>query len=285
MSDDEISRVWRLSKALAASGMFKDVSQAAQAFGRILLGRDLGLSPTQALMSIDVVRGNVQLRGTLLLAFVRKHPDYDYRVTEHTDEAATVVIYRHGEEEGVARFTIEDAKRAGLVKDASAWQHHPGNMCLWRAASNAVKFFAPDLLGGIPVYTEADSFEEPKAIGDGEGSGEAPSWPEDMDPALVILVEGTIARAKKLGHAGLADEATVRMRLAGQPESVVTAWLAEADEELTALEPVDADVVEDLGEGMVSGESPEPSPGAHETPSSEKVVQGSLVDVEPESAP
>lgn len=196
-------------------------------------------------MGIDVVRGNVQLRGTLLLSFVRKHPDYDYRVTEHTDEAATVVIYRHGEVEGESRFTIEDAKRAGLVKDGSPWKAHPGNMCIWRAASNAVKFFAPDLLGGIPVYTEADSFEEARTIGAGEGSGEDPGWGE-TDPALVMVVEGVMARADALGHAGLGSGArgSIQMRLVGASDAAVAAWLEDAETVLDGLEPPEAEVVE-----------------------------------------
>lgn len=262
MGEAEFDNVFRMAKALAASGMFKDVQQAEQAFGRILLGADLGLSPTQALMGIDVVRGNVQLRGTLLLSFVRKHPDYDYAITEHTDEAATVVIYRHGEVEGESRFTIKDAARAGLVKDGSPWKAHPGNMCIWRAASNAVKFFAPDLLGGIPVYTEADSFEEPKTIGAGEGSGEDPGWPLDMDPSLVFLIEGVMARADKLGHAGLGTGARgpIQMKLGHQQESVVTAWLEDAESVLDAIE----DQQEPPEAEVVAGPEPEPQDGGEQ---------------------
>jgi hypothetical protein len=40
--DIQFKHDWRLAQALAASGVFKDVTQAEHAFGRILLGRDLG---------------------------------------------------------------------------------------------------------------------------------------------------------------------------------------------------------------------------------------------------
>jgi hypothetical protein len=71
LSDDEIGQMWRVAKSLAASGMFKDVVQAEQAFGRMIVGRDLGLTTAQSLMGLDVVRGNLQMRGTLLGRFVR----------------------------------------------------------------------------------------------------------------------------------------------------------------------------------------------------------------------
>jgi hypothetical protein len=46
---------------------------------KILLGADLGLTPTQALMNIDVVEGNARVRSNQLAAWVRQHKDYDYR--------------------------------------------------------------------------------------------------------------------------------------------------------------------------------------------------------------
>jgi hypothetical protein len=102
LSDDEIGQMWRVAKSLAASGMFKDVVQAEQAFGRMIVGRDLGLTTAQSLMGLDVVRGNLQMRGTLLGRFVRQSAEYDYAVTARSktpgDEWATVAIYRRGED-------------------------------------------------------------------------------------------------------------------------------------------------------------------------------------------
>jgi hypothetical protein len=78
MGEAQFDNVSRMAKALAASGQFKDITQWEQAFGRMLLGADMGLTPTQALMSIDVVRGNVQVRGKRLLAWVKQSEHYDF---------------------------------------------------------------------------------------------------------------------------------------------------------------------------------------------------------------
>lgn len=244
LSDEEITRVWRIAKALAASGLFKDVTQAEQAFGRILLGRDLGLSPTQALMGIDVVRGNVQIRSVLLASWVRKHPEYDYAVAEHDDKHCVIDFYYRGETCGQSTFTIEDAQKAGLVKEGSPWKAHPRNMVWARAMSNGVKWFCPDLTGGMAIYTEADSFEDRhESIGTGEGDGSGPGW-GDMDPALVERVEQVIARAGEAGLPAFASAEVIQVRLGGQPAEVVEEWLSLAEGQLAAVEVPDAEVVE-----------------------------------------
>jgi hypothetical protein len=228
-----------MSVALAKSGMFKDVTQAEQAFGRILLGADLGLTPTQALMSVDVVRGNVQVRSVRLAAWVRQHPDYDYKVVEHDDQHCVIDFYYKGEIEGTSAFSVEDAKAAKALYKDGPWKTHPRNMVFARAMSNGVKWYCPDLTGGIPVYTEADTFG-PQDITDTE----AESAPVTLLPA----VEEVVTRAETLGHAALSNRDAAAMATNGQPEEAVQAWVARATETLDPApqeEVPDAEVVEE----------------------------------------
>ncbi len=253
LSDDEMRRTWRVSSALAASGMFKDAKQAEQAFAKILIGRDLGISATQSLMTIDIVFGAIQLRGVLLAKFVRQSRDYEYKVLERTNQKCVLLmlgfpsneagdeLVRHRGQwwEVLSReeFTIGDAQTAGLVKKDSNWQKYPKNMCFWRALSNGVKFEAPDLLGGVPVYTEADEIPAVRALGDGEGDGQ---------PAGINLgpdVEAIIGRAADLGHAALADRGTIEMLLGDQPPAKVAEWVKAARRELDAI-PAEAEVID-----------------------------------------
>jgi len=238
LADDEFDRVWRMSKALAASGMFKDVTQAEQAFGRILLGRDLGLTPTQALMSVDVVEGNVQVRAVRLAAWVRQHEDYDYVILEHDEARCTIQFHYRGEVAGVSSFSMEDAKNARLIKDhpKSPWRAHPRNMLFARAMSNGVKWFCPDVTGGIPVYTEADVFESTAVeLTAGEGDGTPPPW-EGVSDEHVARVEALVQRAAEIGFPGLADMATIRMKLNHQPAEAVEEWIAAGEDQLAAVE-------------------------------------------------
>lgn len=248
LADEEFDRVWRMAKALAASGMFKDVTQAEQAFGRILLGRDLGLTPTQALMSVDVVRGNVQVRSVRLAAWVKQHPNYDYAVVEHDEDHCVIDFYEKGEKAGESAYSIADAKNAGIWNANGPWKAHPRNMVFARAMSNGVKWFCPDVTGGIPVYSEADSFESTAVeLTAGEGDGSEPGW-HGIAPEHVERIEVLLEKAKLLNFPGFADRATVQMRLNGQPELAVREWIDAGEEQIAAVQPpvgevTDAEVV------------------------------------------
>lgn len=240
MSNDEIDRLYRIAKALAMSRMFKDVTQAEQAFAKILLGRDLGISPTRAMMSIDLVRGNIQMRAVLMASFVREHVDYDYRILEHTEEKCSIEFSRYFDKKwevmGVSTFTIEDAKQANLIKKDGAWETAPRNMVFARAMSNGVRWWCPDALGGIPVYTEGDYIPEVEVI------GTADDVTVPTDTILPPAAERILVRARELGHDGLADRVTAEMTLKDQPEEFVADWCKRATEELDEM----------LGEGHAS---------------------------------
>jgi hypothetical protein len=262
MSDDEIRRTWRLAAALASSRMFKDAVQAEQAFAKILIGRDLGISPTQALMAVDLVEGAIMLRGILLARFLREHPTYDYRLKDHTAEACTCIIERKRDGEwsdvGEWTFTIADAEVAGLIKSdkpKAAWNAHRKNMLMWRAIANATRAHAPDVFGGVPVYVEGEIEREPE-ITAGDGDGRAQGL--DLGPD----VEAVLQRAAELGHAGLAERATVEMTLGGQPPGKVVEWVAIAKRELDELE---ASTVAGEAEEVVDGE-PEAPEGENPAP-------------------
>jgi len=255
MSDDEIRRTYRISEALAASGMFPDARRAEEAFAKILLGRDLGLNPTQAMTGIYIVEGKPQVAAVMLAAFVKRGGIYDYRVLEHTPETCSIefrLLLDGGEHEvlGVSTFTIAEAQAAGLVKDRSGWAKYPRNMLYARAMSNGVKWFTPDATHGIPVYHEGEIVSTAELLTEGEGDGEAKGI--DLGPK----VETVIARAQALGHVGIADRATVEMILGGRGPDVVAKWCRDASVTLDQFEasgadgdaPTDAEVVEPVVE-------------------------------------
>jgi hypothetical protein len=297
MTDDEIRRSWRLAVSLAASGMFKDARQGEQAFAKILVGRDLGLTATQALMGLHFVEGKIEIAAVMMGTFVRSRDGYDYRLAwiketppaRQGERAVREAVYADedtaadlrpvvgcaleftvdGQMRGVSTFTVEDAERAGLTKDRgsakSNYVKYPRNMLFARAMSNGCKWLISEVLAGLPVYVEGE-VEAQKALGDGDGDGQ----PVGLD--LGPDVEKVIARAVELGHAALADRATVEMTLGEQPPSKVVAWVRAANKELDAL-PQDAEVVDgepaDAAQGVVSpsvAQTPDPRQGAADGP-------------------
>lgn len=269
MDDGEINRLYRVSRALAASGMFKDATSADQAFAKILLGRDLGLSPTQALTGIHIVEGKPEIAAVTLAGFVQQHEDYDYEVIEHDADHCKIRFSRRNREgdwgvAGVSEFTMDDARKAQLVKEhaKAPWNAHPRNMLFARAMSNGVKWFCAEVTRGVPVYHEGELERVPN-LAEGEGDG-----PIGLE--LPEAVEGVIERAAKLGHRGLADRGAAEMACGGQSDAAVRDWVERAGQELDVIsdrrraeaeataegeaEPQDAEVVD--GQPVAEGDDP-----------------------------
>lgn len=198
LSNEEIETTYRQATALYQSGMFRDVKTAGEAYARITIGRDLGLSAAASMTGIHLVEGKPMIHYSMLAAFVRQHERYDYRVREHTDEACTVVILMDGEEIGSSTFTMEDRKRANLGgKPGSNWAKYPRTMLFARALSNAVRWHAPDATFGVPTYVDGE-IEESRLLNAGAGdAGDDPSVFEPAEPedAEVIPGQTTIAEA------------------------------------------------------------------------------------------
>jgi hypothetical protein len=148
---DEMARV---SKALSESNRFGSI-QAQAVFVSVLAGQELGIPPFAAMTGIHVIQGKPILGAGILAGLVKASPKYDYRVTTHTNEACVIAFFEHGEKVGETEFTINDAKRAGLVKPGSPWVTYPKNMVFARALSNGVAFFCPDLTMSR-VYVEGE---------------------------------------------------------------------------------------------------------------------------------
>src|SRR5262245_47268842 len=103
-----------MGEVFARSGFFKDASDPAKAVVKILYGRELGIAPVTAMMSIFIVEGRPAPSANLLAAMVKRSKRYDYRVRRSDASAAEVEFFQHGESLGLSSFTLEEARRAGL---------------------------------------------------------------------------------------------------------------------------------------------------------------------------
>lgn len=232
-SDSEIRRMWRIGSALAQSGMFKDVESAAQAFAKIIVGHDLGLTPAQAMMGLHIVEDSPMLHYATLGGFIRSREGYDYRVREHDETKCAIEFFRHGESLGKSEFTMDDAKALGVKFTGRSgrptmWKKQPKTMLLARALSMGVRWYMPEVLSGVPVYVEGEIEPQRERIG---GSGDA----EGIE--LGQSVEAVLIRAKALGHEGIADRAAAEMALGGQSPQLVDQWVANMHAELDKIDP------------------------------------------------
>jgi len=148
------------AKAIVSSDLFtqqgiRTVEQAAVA---MVAGREIGLGPIEAIRSFHFANGGVQPSADLLARLIRRSSRYDYRVVELTDEACELEFVDHQlfvtPSTFCSRFTMDDAKRAGLGKRGpsgapSSWEKYPRNMLFSRAMTNGVAWFAPDVIDAL----------------------------------------------------------------------------------------------------------------------------------------
>ena len=108
----------RAAIAMAKSGYFQDSRDASQAIVKILAGQELGFGPFSSMTGVNIIQNKPVLAANLMAAAVKRTGKYNYRVKELTDDACELVFFESGQEVGKSKFTMADAKAAGLdMKD------------------------------------------------------------------------------------------------------------------------------------------------------------------------
>lgn len=148
---DQSMDIMKLGEILTQSGYFQDARQAAQAIVKVLAGQEIGLGPIASMTGIYIIKGRVTLSANAMAAVIKSSEKYDYRIVEHDDTHCKIEFSQDSEKVGLSEFSMEDAKRAGLVKDN--WQKFPRNMLFARALSNGAKWFCADVFAGGSIYT------------------------------------------------------------------------------------------------------------------------------------
>lgn len=157
--------VERAAIAMLKSGFFSDIKQANQAIVKILAGQELGFGTFASMTGVNIIQNKPALSANLLAAAIKRTGKYNYRIVKHTEEECVIDFFEGKEKVGTSSFTIEDARKAG-VANKDVWTKYARNMLFARALSNGQKWYAPDIFGGVTVYTG----EELDAEVDAEGN-------------------------------------------------------------------------------------------------------------------
>lgn len=249
-SADDLQRLGRL---FAASGLFgrggnPDALMAECAI-KILAGMEAGFGPFASATGVSVINGKPGFGANLLAQAIKRHPLYDYRVLEKTDQVCRIKFLAGREELGVETFTIQMAERAGLVK-GGPWRAYPEAMLFARCLTAGMRTHCPDALGGATAYTP----EELGAQGEIDENGvvvpvtvteepqQAPSRDQLQAQAMRRLKDagltgdGMRAMLDELGGAGLtglgqlSDPVLLRLARSGASAETVQRWNAATSE-------------------------------------------------------
>ena len=145
---------WSILKEKAqiavACGMFM-TKNVAQALAIILTGKELGIGPFQSLRGIHLIQGRPSLSADMMMALAYARVS-GFRADVSMNPAGTEAVgrfWRDGMTEPyISRFSMDDAKRAGLAgKDI--WVKYPENMLRARVRADGARVIAPEVCMGL----------------------------------------------------------------------------------------------------------------------------------------
>jgi hypothetical protein len=168
-------------------------------------GSEVGLSPMQSLQSIAVINGRPTIWGDAALALVQACPVCEY-VREYMEgEGDSLTAVCEAKRQGypspsVSRFSVADAKKAGLWGKSGPWTQYPTRMLALRARGFALRNAFADALRGLITAEEARDYPtqpEPVVV--------RPKFNDEPKPTVVKLKEDSPAAASDaVGNARLA---------------------------------------------------------------------------------
>ena len=155
-------------------------------------GSEVGLSPMQSLQSIAVINGRPTIWGDAALALVQSSPVCEYVVEHLEGEGDSLTAVCEAKRRGypqttVVRFSMADAKRAGLAGKGGPWTQYPARMLQLRARGFALRNAFADALRGLITTEEAQDYPTPTT-----SAGTSPAAPP---VALREVPAGTVQDA------------------------------------------------------------------------------------------
>jgi hypothetical protein len=207
-------------------------------------GNEIGLAPMQALQNISVINGKPSVYGDAAMALVQAHPACEgveefFEGEGTPNPVAVCIAHRRGRKPVTAKFSVEDAKRAGLWNKQGPWTSYPKRMLQMRARGFALRDAFPDALKGLITTEEADDYpaeakQEAKDITP-KNPLDAIALPEVIEPTYqepaVEVVDGTVTVEAEVGEVVAEPE---------EPETSGGGWLLytprKDPQELSSLE-------------------------------------------------
>lgn len=162
---EDIDSDIRLANALAQSGFYKDIRDAAAGVVKLRIARELGLG-LRGISDVHIVEGKPTLSYQAILGMVRAYTGplgtdrYSFKYLRRDEECVEIEWTINGEVIGTSKCDTDDAKRMGLA-GRGTWQKYPRQMRTARAVTEGVNAFMPEVIGGS-IYT-------PDELGDESG--------------------------------------------------------------------------------------------------------------------
>jgi hypothetical protein len=230
-----MAEAMQFSETLAASSMVPRQYQGKPQDILVCVqwGLELGLAPMQALQNIAVINGKPSVYGDAAMALVQAssvcEDVQEFFEGEGTaNPIAVCIAKRRGRTPVTVRFSVEDAKRAGLWGKQGPWTQYPKRMMAMRARGFALRDAFADVLKGLITAEEAQDYPTEQAPRDITPA--KPANPLDAIAAPVVEPEvDVIAEAQA--------NAAAQMAAAEDAEDIEAQFVADVVEVAEVVEP------------------------------------------------
>ena len=179
--------IWRFAKVVVAAGFAVKGDTVESVVIKVEMGMELGIPAMQAIQNIAVINGRPSIFGDIgkgLVLASGQCEDFIEAPTTPTSPTANldkwpddygwlVTVTRRGKRPASRRFTVRDARVAGLWGKAGPWQNYPNRMLQMRARWWVMgDEFADILCGVMPGETAQDLPPEPSGPEEGKIGGD-----------------------------------------------------------------------------------------------------------------
>ncbi len=147
-SEHEMMVYHTMAKSAVNSKMYRGLGEEPGVMMIMLAARELSIPPMQALNGgINIIQGKVEISARMMSALIRK-AGHSIQIIESHDFSCTVTGTRSDNNNTCTEtYTLEEAQKAGLIKNGGAWTKCPKDMCYNRALSRLARRLFSDVIG------------------------------------------------------------------------------------------------------------------------------------------
>lgn len=185
---EEFEIIQMMSKAAADSKHFDKMGGVAAILSVGLYAKEIGIPIMTALHGgLVPVMGKITMSAEMMNSLIRQK-GHRLEILESNDKICRIKGTRKDTGETyTAQFSIEDAKRAGLIKGGGGYEKHADDMLFARCISKLKRRIFPDIATKAYVHGEIEEEDEPKK--------EAKK--EDPIEVETVVIEDWIGELKK----------------------------------------------------------------------------------------
>ena len=157
-----LEQIERAAEYVVKSRLF-GVQNKDQAVALMLLAQAEGIHPMRAVQEYHIINGRPAMRADAMLArFLQAGGKVEWHKLTDTEASATFSHPQGGT--ATITWTLDMAKRAGLVKPNSGWSKFPRAMLRSRVVSEGVRTVFPGVATGIYTPEEVVDFEPAEPV-------------------------------------------------------------------------------------------------------------------------